>query len=153
MNGDLLEELELLLLDWQDGQLDDGGISRLREILRSSKTAQKQFLRMQALDAAIFCGASYSSESEAELGGCAVATVTPKSSLVGIRRSALLAMVAAVVALLSGATFWLRSTAEVKSTLPTQIADRNASDEATSHGIALVTRLVDVQWASDSRTS
>lgn len=48
-----IEELELLLLAWEDGTLDDDGLERLRGILRTDEAARSHFLQMQMLTAAL----------------------------------------------------------------------------------------------------
>lgn len=49
---DRFEELESLLLDWEDGTLDDAGVERVREILRSDKEARSHYVRLQMMNAA-----------------------------------------------------------------------------------------------------
>ncbi len=48
------DELEELLLAWEDGTLDDAGADRLRALLRASEEARRQFARWQALNAALW---------------------------------------------------------------------------------------------------
>ena len=49
----VLEELESLLFDWEAGTLDDAGLARAREILRSSEAARAFYIQQQILNAAI----------------------------------------------------------------------------------------------------
>ncbi len=51
--ADRLEELESLLLDWEDGTLDDAGIERVRELLRSDEEARAHYVRLQMMNAAL----------------------------------------------------------------------------------------------------
>lgn len=48
------DELEELLLAWEDGVLDDAGVERLRELLRRSEEARREFARWQVLNAALW---------------------------------------------------------------------------------------------------
>jgi hypothetical protein len=53
MTSDRFEELESLLLDWEDGTLDESGVERLREILKDDSEARSQFVRLQMMNAAM----------------------------------------------------------------------------------------------------
>lgn len=47
------EEIEFLLLDWEDGCLDDVGLDRIRELVRSDEDARLAYVQHQMLNVAL----------------------------------------------------------------------------------------------------
>lgn len=165
-----LDELESLLLDWEDGMLDDVGTDRLREILRLNEDARRHFVRLQMI------GAALKFDEEAGLNPAADAassslpadpqpadstpttTTSPASAVSSVERKParwILAVAALVICLQAA---WLiqiefahrpegrdRKIAGIDDRY---VAARDDSEEATAHGIALITRLVNATWGA-----
>ena len=155
-----LEELEELLLDWEAGELDDAGVFRVRELLRESAAAREFYLQHQSINAALKL------DSAAGLGGSAETVpftesdsrtvVTPAKGKPLSRprwKSSHIFATAAVllICVMAGRILQLeasgRQTGENRIESPR--ASRNEALEPTSDGIALLTRLVDVNWAEN----
>jgi len=154
-----MEELESLLLDWESGTLGDRGIDRVREILRESQEAREFYAQYQILNAAMRL------ECESGLPPVSVGKPAKQSTLQSKSRSSsahrsfrrsffsigFWAVTAAtlLVVVLTGRLLQL----ELSRPQPDQFAAkvspevRDENDEPTSEGIALVTRLMDVDWS------
>lgn len=142
-----IDELESLLFDWEAGSLDDAGIERVRELLRGSQDARDAYAQYQAVSAALKL------ESDAGLGPEALslpsfATKTQHSTRSWGKTTFVIS--AGLILALAARILFL----EFANTQPavTNIAagnDRADSAEATSTGIALLTRLIDVEWAAN----
>ena len=165
MTSDHFDELQALLLDWEEGTLDDDGLLRLRELLKSSDEARVRFSQLQMLNAALHLeGAAQlsgvsapdepetrplSSEAREPISDASVAYAgNPR------RRSQWFSAVAALlVMMLGGRLAWLefgnqKPVNEIATGAPLgPAADRDPEHEATSQGVAVVTRLVDVDWS------
>ena len=146
-----LDELESLLLLWEDGTLDDQGVERVRELLRSSPQAREYYLQQQMLCAALFLEADAGLPLSASDPNT-VAAAAPQHNSQGNRNLSRLAVLAAMIVLcvIVGRLIVLEvrhlpSVANMSSDHPSGM-----TDEATSTGIALVTRLVDVVWGTGS---
>ncbi|QGJ68551.1 Iron dicitrate transport regulator FecR [Planctomycetales bacterium 10988] len=155
---DEIEELERLLLAWEEGELDQAGINRFREILRTSERAREYYLQMQMLEVALKL------EGEAGLGEMFQSdkpsvSLSEQNSFFPLKQGFTwksLASLAAILllGLLLGRLFYLETSEgdpelERLSTLENypQQASQAGSLEATSQGVALITRLVEVEWA------
>jgi hypothetical protein len=156
-----IEELDSLLLDWEAGTLDEEGVERVREILRGDLQARDHFVRMQMISAALKL------DSDAGVGTATLigqserlvqanpTRVAPRRASGGMFRVRYLAAIAAslLLAVLLGRLAYLEYFGNGQQ--PVQIAKSDpdatprATEEATSQGVALVTRLVDVQWQPD----
>jgi len=147
-----IEELELLLLAWEDGTLDEDGLERLRGILRTDEAARSHFLQMQMLTAALRLeGDAGLALPDVETLGVDAAPPPRKAppSRDRARRAYRLAAIVAglLVCLLTGRLAWLELTHEPAASLTlTRRAVGQPTEEPTSLGIALVTQLVDVDW-------
>lgn len=149
MTSNRFEELEAFLLDWEEGTLGIEGTSRLREILKTDGEARANFIRLQMMNAALHL------EGDAGLVSPSVGrqppvetspAVTQRRSRVPIRW--LVAAATLLLCVLSGRLAWL----EFGNGAPRQVRERAVSErdptkEATSQGVALATRLVDVTWS------
>ena len=154
-----LEEFELLLIEWEVGTLDDAGIERVREILRTNIEAQTFYLQHQQLNVALQleCHAGLSPVSlDANIGANSAAP--PPGHPFHRQRSAappesgkrfwipVAAAVAMIVALAGRVLFLEFSGGQAIQTRTSKLRDNTT--EATSTGIAIVTRLVDIEWDS-----
>lgn len=152
-DGDLGEELELLLIEWESGSLDRAGIDRVREILRSDPQARRQFLRSQGLTAALHL------EQTARMGlGDLGALPTSSVMQPAVRVSRhgrsqvwfwLAAVAASLACLLGGRLISIELDRRHDATadrVPVEGYPGTDESETTSSGVALVTRLVDVDW-------
>jgi len=152
-----IEELESLLFDWEAGDLPAEGVARVREILRTDAEARAYYARHQALNAAMQLESDagltpvLEADSPVHLHGDAAGDTTATRrapfpwgwmSLAGV---ALLACVGCVWFLLPPASP-APSVAGPAARPSTSDGRRNESKEATSHGVAILTRLVDVRW-------
>ena len=162
MTSDRLDELETLLLDWEDGGLDDGGLEKLRAILHSNEESRSYFVRRQMISAAMRLDAEAgidsadlmpsSSDSDDTQSSLLSASVRDDSRLARLRDRHfvrwVLAVAALVICLLGGRIVQLElsNTADARRTVVEETSDR---PEAMSRGVAVVTRLVDVAWGPD----
>ncbi len=142
--------------------LDEQGIERLREILKSDVSARSHFVNMQMISAAIQlegdAGLTPQLEDIHPLTPSPrhPNTLSPSHLVTPSRRSAsfLLAVAASLLILMLG--IWLVSSFITDdSDRPSQVAGtvdrevRDTSKEPTAHGVAMVTRLVGVTWGDD----
>lgn len=161
-------ELESLLIQAEDGTLDDSTTERLRQILRTDQSARKRYVQIQMLNAAMTMegdvalpaaanseavsstnATSHSStQSQSLLHKPAVAH--PEDVLKVKRTLSRWPVVAATIAgcLLAGRWLYLES-----NTSKTTIAVNASPKEPTSQGIALLTRLVDVVWDNNEQAA
>lgn len=164
MSTENFEEIESLLVNWEEGTLDDDGIERLRSILRTDEDARKRFVEMQTLHAALTlerdAGFGLPALDEAARKIDSPPPTTAKSPATRQMRSlgssavhrVLVAAAALLLCAIVGRWIFLESTDRQS---PNEIANieragqRGSEKEATSQGIAIVTRLVDVVWQSD----
>ena len=151
----LLEELESLLFDWEDKTLDDQGVQRVREILRSSEEAQEFYANWQVFQSALKLHAD-SGFTQLEVEKAALPR--PRTNI-NQGRSQIAApwMVAAtlVVCVLVGRVIFLEYANAVHSTNATvkngsgSIPPHSDLKEEISQGVAILTRLVDVEWTEE----
>jgi hypothetical protein len=154
MTNERREELELLLFDWEAGTLDDAGVERVRQILRSDESARTYFLQQQTLSAALkmeaesHLGVPPSSENQQSVAnlprvGETISTISlPRYSAQKLRWIAAFAA-AILICIQAGRILYLERAGSIQSAT---VADGDAAEEATSHGVALVTQLVDIKW-------
>lgn len=148
----LLEELESLLFDWEAGTLDESGIQRTRQILKSSQAARDYYAQNQMLSVAL--------KLEGETG--LLNDASPSMSAPTVKKQAgfpfshrMLLVAAALILSLAARVLYLefpdRSSANATAAMNTAATNaiRSETTEATSSGIALLTQLVDVKWAPD----
>lgn len=168
MTTDRFEELDSLLLDWEEGTLDEASVERLREILRTDEESRTHYVRLQMMTAAMSLDGEagmdvFSTSTDEGLRGW-VEDVPHKVRVItaaGLSRSGRCVLVAAtlLVGVLAGRLVQLELADG--SDKPSDDGEpgsgvlvtneRNESEEATSQGVALITRLVDVTWAADQR--
>lgn len=184
-----IEELERLLLDWEINELDESGIHRVREILRTDSEARAYFVQYQTLSTALHLEseaglapvpletpeeikseANFRGSTSSEITGDKLARArTSESSRDDnarrttdllkrrLRSSHWLAAAAAVlVIILGGRLVYIEllanpkeanSIAEGATNVDSEEPDvEAASKEATSQGVAVITRLVDIEW-------
>ena len=152
-----VEELESLLLDWEAGTLEQDGIQRLREILRNSEQARTTYLQHQVISAALqlegVAGLGSNIPADPALDSTSTRTTTTGVKSYAYRISVSLAVAAALlICALAGRLLYLELNRQTSN--PAQIANgenvpRDGAQEATSQGVALITRLLDVTWPAD----
>ena len=149
------EELESLLFDWDAGALDAVGVERLREILKTEPEAAAVFVRQQMLSAALKLEGDAGlrpadAAADTVLSGQMSATAPVRHRIFRMSIPAV-AAIALLIAVLAGRILFLElSDRDRRSELTRpDAADRGRSAEATSRGIALITRLVDISWSDD----
>lgn len=157
MNPDLHDELESLLLDWEEGTLDDAGLQRVREILRTDVDARAHFVRLQMMNAALkfddqagLIPSAESNEIPAVPRNETRQRVQPASAAWRPRKWML--VVAALVICVQAGRLIQLEWIERPGSSPEQVVKtdlRDATKEATAQGVALVTRLVDVEWGEN----
>ena len=175
--GDSLEEFELLLFDWEDGTIADADLKRLRDLLRTNSAVQTHYIRLQMMHAALNLDSAAGLsvvDSRADDSLPDAQQLFPQSSspqpssspqnssqsrLASLaRRNWLTVLAGLLIVVLAGRVFyldWLNAPKTVAS--PDQPSNgvpdesRDASQEATSQGIALLTRLIDARWANSSQ--
>lgn len=137
------EELESLLLEWESETLDDAGVVRLRELLKSDPQARQRFVHLQMLDAALHIegDTGLSSRDLESESSNPVQPTTRTDRSTKSKYGWLAAIAAALACLLAGRLAYVEW--DRKSDVP--IA---AAVEPTSSGIALVTRVVGVDWGN-----
>ena len=158
--NDPLAELESLLLEWETDTLDNEGVERLRAILRTNADARNSFLQHQ------FISACLQLDGDAGLAatfasGPATGDTTTQAPIAVLRKQpismrVLLASAAALaLCILVGRLAYLEWNRPAAPTIPIVVdADDTpqTDQEATSRGVALVTRLLDVDWAADQES-
>ena len=161
---DRFEELDALLIEWEDGTLNDAGIGRLREILREDPAAQEHFAKMQALSAAMHIdgtsGVTAVSGTALVAEGSTESTPIPPSHLdqhpplpgasvrplTTARRSTPRRVVQAALLLVACGLISRLAYLESNRTPRTVAESTEPWKEGTSRGIAIVTRLVGAGW-------
>ncbi len=155
-----LEELKTLLFDWEAGELDDVGVARVRELLRGSAAARQHYLRHQSISAALKL------DSESGLGGLAeptqIAASSPETAVPTANENShspsrwksshfLAAAAVLLICVMAGRILQLEASGRQtdKNEAKSPGASRNQAQEPTADGIALLTRLVDVDWAEN----
>lgn len=151
----ILEELESLLFDWEAGTLDDRGVQRVREILRTDEESQEFYANWQVLQSALKL---HSDSGVAQMASTDFPqTRTQQSqSRTAVPKSWMVAA-GLIVCVLVGRVIFLEYNNSLKST--NKIVETNSGpqlsglisepEEATSHGVAILTRLVDVEWSEE----
>ena len=147
MSSDL-EELESLLFDWEAGTLNNEGVIRIREILNQNEAARTFFLQQQIMSAAL------KREGDSGIGlpsadnskNNAVHPTEPMRRSTGgpLRSHYWIAAVAMLLIVLVGRIVHLEFLPP--SNQPLNVAKDLPEKEATSRGVAMVTRLIDVSW-------
>lgn len=171
---DRIEEMESLLLDYEDGTINQSGIERLREILKADSDARSVFVRWQMMNAAMsFEGDSgvlptaeltescqqETQASERQRSDPTTALRTASGPFGTKHRQGRNRLALTVAALLVGTLAGRLVQLEVANReagnsngkdgpggVLAAVDDRDESKEATSQGVALITRLVDVNW-------
>ena len=151
MNENRREELETLLIEWEDGSLDDAGVARLRQLLRDDPQARERFVELQMLVAAMHLE-----------NGSGLQSVAPQDPIAATTRikpprkrrtwATLLIATAASLLVCLGVGRWVVVESKLKSALQARTESQSATQtpdgkdprgdrrEATSHGVALVTQ-------------
>lgn len=164
MTPDRFEELESLLVDWEDGSLDNASAERVREILRTDEDARAHYVRLQMMNAALKIDDDTGLVRQQTTD---VHTVYTKDIPLTVKvvnasrfwpnRRWMLATVTLIFAVLAGRVVQLELASRMPGSEETNnprgiivtVDDRDESKEATSQGVALVTRLVDVKWNAE----
>ncbi len=138
------EELESLLIDWDAGTLDDQGIDRVREILRADDDAKALYIQHQLLSAAMRL------DADAMLDWRPTSVTSDSSSKPASRVFRLSLWAVTATALLFFGLAGRLAYLEFSEGEPAGIAETQR--EETSSGIALVTRLIDVEFEDSTNT-
>jgi hypothetical protein len=164
MTPDRFEEFESLLLDWEDGTLDDSGVERVREILRTDADARAHYVRLQMMNAALKIDddAGLLEQQADDVHSVYTEDVPLTVNVVNVsrfwpHRRWLLVTAALMFAVLAGRLVQLELASHEPDSNETKepagaiiaVEDRDESNEATSQGVAIITRLVDVSWGDD----
>ena len=144
--SDIIDELESLLFDWESGTLDENGVRRVRELLRSSEEARRFYLQQQTLSAAL--------RLDVDAGLQQGALTEPlRENRVGATSSKRLEFWAVAAAALMICVLGVRvlQLERLRQDSPSPVAGigTNLLDEPTAEGVALLTRLVDVEWEAE----
>ena len=142
----LIEELESLLFDWEADSLDGDGVRRVREILRESEEARAWYVRHQQLNVAMILE-SESAAPNYTLPGSTAAPGGSRASSSVSKRTLLtwLPFVVGLFLLLISRLAYLEF-GQTDARVAVSPPDESDQVEVTSHGIALVTKLIDVEW-------
>lgn len=151
----LLEELESLLFDWESGTLSESGVDRIRELLRSDDEARRYFVKQQMLSAALHLdvdsGLPLTTPGSPELASTESPTIDTTSSPGVLRWWAIAASL--LICLLAGRMLYLELDSSRQRTVQSDAAPSDPPPsvprEATSNGIALLTRAVDLRWGAE----
>ena len=178
-----IDEFEQLVFDWEDGQLDDVGINRLRQLLRESSDLRQRYVQRQVFAALVQMDrdAGLTTSSDEKVGCDSVLPVAlandsmleqekpdlrPGKSPTLVRQDSrglgqrlkrhqgILLVAAASIMLCFVLGRWLVVESRLKQAGSNQSAEaneRSGKQEATSAGVALVTRLVDVTWHESAK--
>ena len=161
MTDSNIEAFETLLSEWESESLDPEGVQRLQELLRSDEEVQQHYVRHQLIsaalkldfDAGVDGGINEPVDTQIETPAD-VRPVAASPLPARHRWSLLIAAAAGLLICLLSARLLQLEFAE-KQPQPEQrkasqdVASRDQLQEPTSEGIALVTRLIDVQWSED----
>lgn len=148
-----IEELESLLFDWEAGTLNNEGMARIQDILSQDESARKFFLQQQIMSAALKL------EGDAGLIRPAVEDSTNDTvqRVKPVRHSAtsafrfnywIVATAMLLICALIGRIVYLEFSPDSNQRVSVT-ADSNSQpqrEEATSRGVAIITRLMDVTW-------
>ncbi len=149
------EELESLLFDWEAGTLNNEGFDRIQEILSQDESARSFFLQQQMMNAAL--------KLEGDAG---LAQPTVENSINDVVRPAktvrsstggafryhywITATAVLLICVLVGRIVYLEFATDSNKpggvAGPVDLKSQSEREEATSHGVAIVTRLMDVTW-------
>ena len=145
---DNLERLESLLIDWETGTLSDKDRDEVRQILHSDPEARKFFARHQVI------GVALKLEGDAGLDFFLdnVVQHSTRPDRKSFRISYLFATLALLlICLLIGRLFYLELTSSDSKTVAKNVTSeqKQRPSEAMSSGVALLTNLVDIRWATD----
>lgn len=158
-----LQELESLLLDWETNSLDQSSQGRLREILHSSPEAREQFAKWQILSSTMKQEAETVSLANLTVDHASSASVAPRkgasnrSSWSRQTKWGLLSLVVMLCLLVGRVSFLeysrlngkpITAEAQQKNSNSTENIERNLPSEKTAQGVAVLTRLVDVEWSN-----
>lgn len=149
MNFERSEELDELLLSWEDNDLSEADAARLHELLKTNEAARRQFATHQMLTAAL--------RLEGDRAGSPATTPTavvhPREDRKG--RFGVIAAAAAACVLI-GRLAYLEATRGAADRQPAGVTSAPAiasqdKQEPTSRGIAVVSRAVDVSWNAETK--
>lgn len=164
MTSDRFEELESLLLGWEDDTLDDAGVERAREILRTDEDARAHYVRLQMLNAALKTDDDVGllGQQAEDVHSVYTEDVPLTVKVVNVsrfwpNRRWMFAAATLIFAILAGRVVQLELASRVPDSEETKesggtivtVNNRDESKEATSQGVALITRLVGVSWSDD----
>ncbi len=149
MNG-RFDELDALLIEWEDESLGEAGTDRLREILRADPEARAHFAKMQMLSAAMNIEGNSGTTNKESF---AAAPPAPKSISGGVApRRGHTRLIQAAVLLISCDLIGRLAYLESNRTPEAATESQAPGQEGTSRGIAIVTRLVNAAWQDDANS-
>lgn len=149
-----VNEIDSLLLEWECGTLDDQGLARLQILLKTNPAARTRFIQMQMLTTALQqvaetgTGHSYADDLPAQSNQLPRASQRSPQTRSWYRLTVSLLLL--TVCLLTGWIFYREAANplahKIQPVAPSIPSQRDPAAEATSEGVALLTRLVDVRW-------
>lgn len=163
-------EVEELLLDWEDGQLDDQGLARLRHLLKTDATAREHYARFLAVSGLMATAANSHTMFAPEKSNASNTLAAPDTSTIAgtsttagsmatanprsrarrrLSMNAVLSLASVLAVLLVGRWLFLEFTGSVTREANVETADVS-SEETRAHGVAILTHALDVDWAGDS---
>lgn len=159
MSEEDLFELEKLLIDWEAGELSEAGGKRLNQLLSESQIARQKYAQWQAVHAALKLHAETQGVLEYEEAELPPAGFAEKAASSESRWSTIWATAATILFLLTaGWLFRLQFQDALNPRLANQEPGTNklvtrsdadnasSKEEQTSEGVAILTKVVDVEW-------
>ncbi|HCO26468.1 MAG: iron dicitrate transport regulator FecR [Gimesia sp.] len=146
-----VNEIDSLLLEWECDTLDDQGIEHLRTLLKTNSAARSRFIQMQLLTTALHLeadtGATEIDTNLAPVGTTVIPAVQPRFRQTRAWNQLAVSLLLFTVSLLTGWIFYRETGSPLTQSVPPSMpSQRDPAAEATSEGVALLTRLVDVRW-------
>ncbi|MCR9202459.1 MAG: FecR family protein, partial [Planctomycetaceae bacterium] len=152
---DPVSEVEELLLDWEDGSLDQAGIDRLRELLHGNPACRDRYAEFLVLGGLLSHAVTGSAALPASATAVTASAVSPSETAAlrsewsqssvtrRIAARSLIAMATALLAMLTGRWLYLEF-AESEQNIA--VAPAVTNEEPRAHGVAVLTRGLDIDW-------
>ncbi|MCA9217409.1 MAG: FecR domain-containing protein [Planctomycetales bacterium] len=168
MSESKFDEFDSLLFDWEDGSIDDVGLERIRALLRTDKEIRQHFVRASQLSAvlrlvidsqdvqpeptAVIAGSdelhSLTNARDARALGSRQTDQSPTAANRNTWQSLLAFAAGIAICFMTMRWAYLESASTDSEKKTASVGNRNRVEEATSSGIAIVSRLIDVEWSA-----
>lgn len=163
MNSDPMDELDALIIDWEEGALDEREVARLRDWLKTDAEARERFVQLRIQLAAMALDSSAGLDSIPDRQQPRVRNpetfASHRSASRSFRFRKVIAAIAVSLALIViGSSAWWLADRKTTATNPSPGLDQTGSAtgqssvEPTAKGVALLTKLVDVDFDLRSPT-